>query len=397
MSLKLVSRNPDLQRLADKGYAVGFDSNYLIVRDIPYLDANGAAQSGVFVTKLVLVDGEQVTQDDHQVFFAGGVPHGLDGRPIPNLGGGPTTLALSPRASDVVVQRSFSNKPMKTGAFPDFFAKIESYAAIISGPATERHGLTPYTFRAVDVGEERSVFKFRDTLTSRAEITDLSAKFEHDVVALIGLGGTGGYLLDFLAKTPVKEIRAFDGDVFHVHNAFRAPGRTDESEFRQPKADVFRSRYENFREGMSFDASYVDDGVAGQLAGVTFAFVCVDKGPARAAIFDLLMRLGIPFIDVGMGLSRRDCALKGMARVTYYSVKDAAAVRAKGYADLKVDPEGLYRTNVQISELNAINAALAMIKFKQLRGFYAMDLDYHHLLFAIADLKTAGETDLAEN
>jgi len=62
-----------------------------------------------------------------------------------------------------------------------------------------------------------------------------------------------------------------------------------------------------------------------------------------------------------------------------------------------VDPEGLYRTNVQISELNAINAALAMIKFKQLRGFYAMDLDYHHLLFAIADLKTAGETDLAEN
>ena len=51
---------------------------------------------------------------------------------------------------------------------------------------------------------------FQDTLTSRAEITDLSAKFKDDVVAVIGLGGTGAYVLDFLVKTPVKEIRAFD-------------------------------------------------------------------------------------------------------------------------------------------------------------------------------------------
>jgi hypothetical protein len=30
---------------------------------------------------------------------------------------------------------------------------------------------------------------------------------------------------------------------------------------------------------------------------VTFAFVCVDKGSARAEIFDLLIRMGIPFIE----------------------------------------------------------------------------------------------------
>ncbi|MBU1336049.1 MAG: hypothetical protein KKG17_14490 [Alphaproteobacteria bacterium] len=104
---------------------------------------------------------------------------------------------------------------------------------------------------------------------------------------------------------------------------------------------------------MSFDASYVDEGATEKLAGVTFAFVCVDTGSARAAIFDLLTRLGIPFIDVGMGLNRRKgVSLKGRTRVTYYSVEDAAAVRDNGYADLKADPEGLYRTNVQISVLN---------------------------------------------
>ena len=51
------------------------------------------------------------------------------------------------------------------------------------------------------------MFKFHDTLTSRAEITDLSAKFDDDVVAVIGLGGTGAYVLDFLVKTAVREIR----------------------------------------------------------------------------------------------------------------------------------------------------------------------------------------------
>lgn len=130
---------------------------------------------------------------------------------------------------------------------------------------------------------------------------------------------------------------------------------------------------------------------------MTFAFVCVDKGPARAAIFDLLIARNIPFIDVGMGLSRRKGVLNGMTRVTYYSAQSAAAVRDKGYADLKENPDGLYRTNVQISELNALNAALAMIKFKQLRSFYNMDQDYHQLLFALADLKTAGETSLDED
>lgn len=397
MSLKLVSLNPDLQMLVDKGFAVDFDSNYLIVRDVPYLDAAGADQVGAFVTKLVFLDGEHVAQDDHQVFFAGGVPHGLDGNPIPNLGGGPTSLALSPAASDITVERSFSNKPMPAGAFTDFYAKISSYTSIIAGPAMERYGVSPYTFRVMDRPELTSVFKFRDTMTSRAEITDLSAKFQDDVIALIGLGGTGGYLLDFIAKMPVKEVRAFDGDFFHIHNAYRAPGRTEDSEFGQAKADVFRARYDNFRHGLTFDTTYVDAEAAEKLAGVTFAFVCVDKGPARAGIFELLISLGIPFIDVGMGLSRRDGGLKGMTRVTYYSAENAPVVRDKGYAELAAAPDGLYRTNVQISELNALNAALAVIKFKQLRGFYVMDIDYHHLLFSIADLRMTGEHQVDED
>lgn len=400
MFQKLVSHNDDLRRLVEKGYAVGFDSNYLVIRDIPYLGADLSLQIGAIVVKFDLVDQERVAQTDHTILFAGSAPHGLDGKPIPNLGGGPTTLHLSDACKDVVVQRSFSNKPKSTGKFADFFEKVESYVGIISGPAIElqKDKATPYTCRVVTDVKSDSVFMFADTLTSRAEIGDLSAKLKDDVVAVIGVGGTGAYLLDFLVKMPVREIRVFDLDSFQVHNAFRSPGRLDPSELGKPKAEVYHARYENFRKGLSVARKVIDASSSDDLNGVTFAFVCVDKGASRAGVFDLLISKRIPFIDVGMGLSRKqNGTLNGMLRTTYYSAEHAQKVREKGLAELADTPDNLYRTNIQISELNALNASLAIIKFKQLRGFYFEELPQYHLLFEVGDLKAVGESQIDEN
>lgn len=52
----------------------------------------------------------------------------------------------------------------------------------------------------------------------------ITAKLAVEKLAIVGLGGTGAYVLDLIAKTPVKEIHLFDGDKFSSHNAFRAPG-----------------------------------------------------------------------------------------------------------------------------------------------------------------------------
>ena len=394
---RLASHNDDLRCLLEKGYAVAVDSNHLVVRDIPYLDGEGALQWGAIVAKLEFIDKVRVTQDDHQVYFAGSVPHGLDGLPIPNLAGGPTTIALSEACSDVVVQRSFSNKPKATGRFEDFFQKIESYVAIISGPAMETHGADPYTFRSVEEAPADSVFKLHDTLTTRSEISDLAAKFKDDVIAIIGLGGTGAYVLDFLAKTPVREIRAFDLDPYHVHNAFRSPGRLEESELGKSKAEVYGGRYDNFRTGLSVTPAFIDASCHDEVDGVTFAFVCVDKGSSRAGIFDLLISKGIPFIDVGMGLNRKRGPISGLLRTDYYSAEHGQKVREKELAPLTDDLDDIYRTNIQINELNALNACLAVVRFKQIRGFYFEDAPYYHLVMDVSDLKTAGECDLDED
>ena len=395
MSNALVSHNPDIGRLVEKGYAVAFDDlPYLIVRDISYLDSEHRLRPAPSFPSSSMSGQDRIVQEDHQIFFAGSMPHDENGKAIPNLGGGPTTLALSEKSKDVVVQRSFSNKPVRDGQkvdFKDFFEKIDSYATIISGPAIALHGANPYTFRVVDGGPPDSPFKVRDTLTSRAEIGDLSAKFKDDIVAVIGVGGTGSYLLDFLVKTPVKEIRAFDPDRFFVHNAFRSPGRLDIEEIGKFKAEIYQARYDSFRHRLSVTPKYIDASCSGDLDGVTFAFVCVDKGSSRAGIFDLLISKGIPFIDVGMGLDRKRGSIDGMLRVNYYPPERAAELRDRRLAPLFDDPNDIYRNNIQIGELNALNACLAVIRFKQLRGFYFDEEQFYHLLFELNDLCFRGE------
>lgn len=388
MLIELANHNDDIRRLLDKGYALRVDGPHLVVRDIPYLDNQREKKIGAIVAKLVFIDKVRVTQDNHQVYFAGSVPHGLDGQPIPNLGVGQANIVLN--KTDVVVERSFSNKP--PNGFANFFDKIEHYTRLIAGPAIALHGGSPLTFRVDNDVVTDSVFKFHDTLTSRAEIGDLAVLFKNEVIAIIGLGGTGSYILDYLAKTPVKEIRGFDSDAYHVHNAFRSPGRLDETDLGKGKAEVYRVRYDNFRKGLTLQQKYIDRSSVADLEGITFAFVCVDKGSARAEIFDLLIGLRIPFIDVGMGLNRKQGPLSGTIRTTYYSIEDASKVRDLQLAEMADDPNDIYRRTVQISELNALNASLAVIRYKQLRGFYLDDNTPYHLLMGTEKLHTFGIT-----
>ena len=68
-------------------------------------------------------------------------------------------------------------------------------------------------------------------------------------VALVGLGGTGAYILDLVVKTPVAEIHLYDGDVFLQHNAFRSPGAASVADLRAKlnKVDYYKDRYSPMR------------------------------------------------------------------------------------------------------------------------------------------------------
>ena len=84
-----------------------------------------------------------------------------------------------------------------------------------------------------------SPFEFADTASARQQTTDLAMKLQHEKVAIVGVGGTGSFVLDFVAKTWVKEIHLFDGDEFLQHNAFRAPGACTREELGEAPNKAF--------------------------------------------------------------------------------------------------------------------------------------------------------------
>ena len=51
--------------------------------------------------------------------------------------------------------------------------------------------------------------------------------------------------------------------------------------------------------------------------------------------------------------------------------------------------DALYDQNIQIADANALNAILAVMRWKQHFGFYAMNWDWHHLEFATSAMALA--------
>jgi ThiF family len=205
-------------------------------------------------------------------------------------------------------------------------------------------------------------------------------------VAIVGLGGTGSYVLDFIAKTPVREIHLFDRDVFLQHNAFRGPGAPSIEQLQaQPvKVQHWADEYGKMHRHIVPHPYDLDAANAHELAGMDFVFLCIDRGTAKPVLIETLENLGIPFIDVGMGIQEVDGSLLGMLRTTTSTPSQREHVHTKHRIPLTdADGEEEYESNVQVAELNALNATIAVIKWKKLLGFYHDLEQEHHSTYTI--------------
>jgi hypothetical protein len=318
-----------------------------------------------------------VRPDDHVAHFMGEHPCREDGKEIDQIRNESARRVL---AGDVVVDHRFSAKPQPSGFYKDYYAKVTKYVTILSGyPQVIEPGVTAKTFRPVKAREDEgeTVFKYIDTASSRAEITSVTEKLASvKKIGIVGLGGTGAYVLDLVAKTPVIEIHLFDGDTFLQHNAFRSPGAPsiDELEAQPSKAAYFRDIYAKMRNGIIAHEAYIRaENVDKQ--DMNFIFLCLE-GPAKKLIVEKLEAFGIPFVDVGMGVYLSEGSLGGILRVTASTPTQRDHVRSRiSFSDDADRNE--YDVNIQIADLNALNAALAVIKWKKLVGFY-QDLDHEH-------------------
>lgn len=383
MSKELESHE-DLKHLLEREYSLSVVDAYLVVNDVYYLDADGKLQKGRLAAPLNQPTPETLGPPvNHQMYWSGSAPCYADGARIPlasvdvNLTFGGTTF-----------KGHLSNKPPE--GFSTYSLMVEHYVALISAPAEQKFGVSARTGARYDVAPDASPFKVRDTFSARAEITDLNTLLAKDRIAVIGLGGTGAFVLDFLVKTPVAAITAYDFDTLKVHNGFRMPGEVPIDQFGHTKTEVYRRKYEPFRHRLAFQKKRIGAGDDALFGETTFAFVCIDDGEARAEICKMLTQLGVPFIDVGMGVEKEGGALDGLIRTTLFTAETAANAVQRVPTDSR-PVDGAYRVFVQLAELNALNAAWAVIRYKQLRGFYADDCKYYELLLSIGSSNCFGE------
>lgn len=378
MSQKPINHSPDLLRLRGEGYNLEERAGFLLVKDVPYVNSQKLVQRGTLVVKLNLAGYTAQPPDTHVVHFMGEYPCKADGAPIEEIRNASDTKEL---ATGVTINHTFSANPKPAGRYEDYYAQVSTYCSILAGQAKVIDGsVTPKTsWPIAPDAEDDSPFHYIDTATSRAEIGAITEKLRLGNVAIIGLGGTGAYVLDLIAKTPVRAIHLFDGDFLLTHNAFRAPGAPslDELQAKPKKVDYLAATYSKMHRGIVAHDVKIDDENVEQLRQMDFVFICIDDGPARRAIVANLEDFEIPFIDVGMGVYVGEGGLGGMLRVTTSTPSRRDHIRNR-IPFAEADGGNEYANNIQIADLNAINAALAVIKWKKLFGFY-MDFEneYH--------------------
>jgi hypothetical protein len=234
MSQQLINHSKDLKRLQDEGYNIEIKSNYLLIKNVPYLTSAQKVQFGSLVSELSMAGDVTTKPNTHVVYFAGEYPCNNDGSKIVNIQHSSGKKQLN---RDIEVDHSFSSKP--SGGYKDYYHKMTTYVAIISSPAhSVDPNVTAKTFPVIISKEGESVFYYIDTASSRAGITFINRKLELGRVGIVGLGGTGSYVLDLVAKSPVREICLYDADKFSQHNAFRTPGAPSIEELREEPQKV---------------------------------------------------------------------------------------------------------------------------------------------------------------
>lgn len=400
---RLVRSSPDLALLVQDGYAVRIVNGYLVVDDIPFVDDAAQILWGSFLCPLDMSGDTTAAPSTHVMCFVGGVPRDKNGKPIDGLvNDGVQRWSAAP---DLTAACGFSQKPH--GGYPDFYEKVIYYAAMVVGPAQAINpGVSPLTFKPVETDENDGVFVFLDTFTSRAGITEFNARLALEKVVIVGLGGSGAYLLDLLAKTPARALHLYDSDFLRTHNAFRAPGAVSLEDLRAglKKVEYYKRLYSRMRRGIEAHPVNVTSANVVELLDADFVFLAMDTGPDKKVIVDALSANRVPFIDTGVGVSKDPGGINGQIRITVSTPGHTDHIQRDGLISYFGGDDAEYDTNLQVAELNSLTANLAIFRYKKLLGFYADIENERHTVYAVDsnDLfnrygNTAGREDEVES
>ena len=361
---ELASHNSFIRGLDEFGYQVDFVGGYFVIYGLPYLNQEGGLKYGDWVSPLDLSDAVIDAPKNHQAWWRGGRPHDQNKREM-RLGGGADRITVAP---DFVTDFSFSFKLQENGenrAYRSFEEKVQTYLDTITAPAMAAYpDATPLRGIEIKAAAQGSPLRFPDTMSASYHMNDISSLLRGKKVAIIGLGGTGSYILDFISRTHLERIALFDDDKVHVHTIFRMPGFIPRAIGRF-KVDALAQQYGQWHTGLEPVPERITPENIERLSDFDFVFVSVDEGPTRLHIVDWLSARNIPYVDCGMGLTRSLVGLSGFVRITGVDRQAFEGNVKTSRLPIENAKDDEYRKQAQITEFNALNASMAVIRFKQ--------------------------------
>lgn len=385
-----IDPNLYLRPLVDEGYQLEIRDHHLLVHGIPYLTAKSAIEFGTLACTFTFIGEQPTFADNHQMYWSGGFPHYSNGQRMIQIVASEINTEI---ISEYRATLHLSSKP-NGEMYSDHLSKVRHYAILISSQAEAvQDDILKGRTGVLSIAIKDDVFHYPDSSADRGKYILANEKLQHLRLAIVGLGGTGSYILDLVNKTPVREIHLFDGDTFESHNAFRSPGGASiaDLERRPLKVDYYVEKYACQRNKGLVPHSYcIDQNTVTELKGLDFVFIAVDTGEARDLICKHLITVGIPFIDVGMGLSLNPQKqnLDGTCRTTLITPNQSDHFST--CVDTSTETaEAIYRSNIQVADLNALNATLAVIRWKQYFGFYQDYFSFFQTTFTVGTLGLA--------
>ncbi len=228
------------------------------------------------------------------------------------------------------------------------------YSGFRAGETNDGRDLErPYTFQ---ISEERS----------REEVEWLDL-VRGERVAIIGLGGVGSWIADLVAKADVAEVHGWDADKIEAKNIIRMPGAVNPDWIGKPKAVWFEETYREFRKGVFGHQENVgEQNIEQALSGITYCFMAVDDDEARSIVCSAMEDVGIPFVDVGLSLSRTDNSqVYGSIRIVNALSHDAAW--RKAIPQVGQSGQEIYG-RLELPDMGALAAGLAVQSWRKMRG-----------------------------
>ena len=381
MSNSPIDRSPDLKALTDAGYPLSCVAPTSSSRACPTSKTprEDLARADM-VMGIEFPDGTATPPGDHTVWWTGKLPFRANGSSMKkylSCGAWPEGHGLG---EGLTAYMQWSRKLVANGkkrAYVDYEEKVTTYIAEVAGQADIRH---PGVLEAAKTGEAPTItlnsrFKYVDTNTYRYGLKGIEERIEDEIVAIVGVGGTGSYLMDILAKTNVKELHLFDEDVLKQHNAFRMCGaaRIEELGGSCAKVDWYRRTYSAIREeGIHVHTEELTGDCKDILAKFTTVFIAVDDLTVRRDLQAACNELGIYHVSVGIGVEVEGESNDQLGG----NVKVETAFRPRHPRPSQPPPdEGPDQAYgiVQTAELNMLGAALAVLEWKAKVGIYRND------------------------